>query len=210
MNTNPTYRVREGGIANGERDNLKERIAAYSVNANRDGDHPEQTGGHPIYKEVLAERVALHIEKSSGYGTGEDAFANFTAVAQMTGQPRYLYPVHRTIEKLTRVLSLHAQGRVDELEEEFKDCASLLDCAKACCARTPSCKVRLAAMGGSLPQSQGKASVLSSVWWPGRSSWVGAAGLFLCNGSGIAEGRASFLPSAKPKEEEMTEPTSRP
>ena len=88
-------------------------------------------GGHPIYREVLSERIALHVEKSSGYGTGSDPFANFTAVAQMTGQPRYLYPVHRTIEKLTRVLSLHAQGRVDELEEEFKDCASLLDCCTA-------------------------------------------------------------------------------
>ena len=87
--------------------------------------------GHPEYMKVLAERKELHIEKSSGYGTGEDPFANFTAVATLTGQPRYLYPVHRTIEKLTRVLSLHAQGRTWDLEEEFKDCASLLDCATA-------------------------------------------------------------------------------
>lgn len=87
--------------------------------------------GHPEYRKVLGERLDLHIEKSSGYGTGEDPFANFTAVAQMSGQPRYLYPVHRTIEKLTRVLSLHAQGRTWELEEEFKDCSSLLDCATA-------------------------------------------------------------------------------
>ena len=88
----------------------------------------EQTG-HPGYRKLLDERWGLHQEKSGGYGTGKDPFANFTAVAQLTGQPRYLYPVHRTIEKLTRVLSLHAQGRVGELEEEFKDCASLLDCA---------------------------------------------------------------------------------
>jgi hypothetical protein len=87
------------------------------------------TGGHPGYIRLLQERTALHVEKSGGYGTDGDPFANFTAVAQLTGQPRYLYPVHRTIEKLTRVLSLHAQGRVGELEEEFKDCASLLDCA---------------------------------------------------------------------------------
>lgn len=87
--------------------------------------------GHPEYRKVLNERIDLHIEKSSGYGTGEDPFANFTAVAHMTGQPRYLYPVHRTIEKLTRVLSLHNQGRAGELEEEFKDCSSLLDCATA-------------------------------------------------------------------------------
>lgn len=88
-------------------------------------------GGHPIYRKLLGERLALHIEKSSGYGTDDDPFANFTAVATLTGQPRYLYPVHRSIEKMTRVLSLHAQGRVDELEEEFKDVASLMDCAAA-------------------------------------------------------------------------------
>ena len=87
--------------------------------------------GHPEYKKLLAERLDLHIEKSSGYGNNDDPFANFTAVATLTGQPRYLYPVHRTIEKLTRVLSLHAQGRTWDLEEEFKDCASLLDCAAA-------------------------------------------------------------------------------
>lgn len=87
--------------------------------------------GHPGYLRLLGERTHLHCEKSAGYGTHDDPFANFTAVANLTGQPRYLYPVHRTIEKLTRVLSLHAQGRVSELEEEFKDCASLLDCATA-------------------------------------------------------------------------------
>jgi len=94
---------------------------------------PEYRGGkgHPEYRKVLAERLDLHIEKSSGYGKGEDPFANFSAVASLTGQPRYLYPVHRTIEKLTRVLSLHSQGRTWDLEEEFKDCASLLDCATA-------------------------------------------------------------------------------
>ena len=97
------------------------------------GEPLYRTGGKgdPEYKKVLGERLDLHLEKSAGYGTGEDPFANFSAVANMTGQPRYLYPVHRTIEKLTRVLSLHAQGRTWDLEEEFKDCASLLDCATA-------------------------------------------------------------------------------
>ena len=89
------------------------------------------TGGHPEYVKLLEERLALHIEKSSGYGTEADPFANFTAVATLTGQPRYLYPVLRALEKLTRVLSLHAQGRTGELEEEFVDVASLLDCATA-------------------------------------------------------------------------------
>ena len=87
--------------------------------------------GHPIYKRLLRERVDLHIEKSGGYGTNDDPFANFTAVADLSGQPRYLYPCHRAIEKLTRVMSLHAQGRVAELPEEFADIASLMDCAHA-------------------------------------------------------------------------------
>lgn len=87
--------------------------------------------GHPGYVKLLEERLALHLEKSGGYGTGSDPFANFTAVAGASGQPRYLYPILRAIEKLTRCLSLHAQGRADELGEEFSDIASLMDCAEA-------------------------------------------------------------------------------
>ena len=88
-------------------------------------------GGHPIYRQVIAERLALHIEKSSGYGTGDDPFANFTAVARVKGQARFIYPIDRCQEKLTRIYSLIDQGRYGELEEEFKDCASLFDCATA-------------------------------------------------------------------------------
>ena len=87
--------------------------------------------GHPEYLRLVDEIRDLHAVKSSGYGTGTDPMANFTAVAELTGQPRYLYPVHRSIEKLTRVLSLHEQGRADELQEEFLDVASLLLCAAA-------------------------------------------------------------------------------
>jgi hypothetical protein len=87
--------------------------------------------GHPEYVALAEELLALHKTKSGGYGTGTDPFANFTAVASLSDQPRYLYPVHRTIEKLTRVLSLHEQGRSGELEEEFLDGASLLLCAAA-------------------------------------------------------------------------------
>lgn len=87
--------------------------------------------GHPGYLNLLDELRALHALKSGGYGTGADPMANFSAVAKLTAQPRYLYPVHRSIEKLTRVLSLHAQGRDSELEEEFLDVASLLICAAA-------------------------------------------------------------------------------
>lgn len=85
--------------------------------------------GHPGYLRLLKERVELHILKSGGYGTPDDAFANFTAVAQAKDQPRYVYPVDRVQEKLARVYSLIAQGREEELEQEFSDMSSLLDCA---------------------------------------------------------------------------------
>lgn len=94
-----------------------------------DGD--TGAAGHPVYHEVLDELRALHAVKSGGYGTGTDPFANFSAVADLSGEPRYLYPVLRSIEKLTRVLSLHAQGRTGELEEELLDVASLNVCAAA-------------------------------------------------------------------------------
>jgi hypothetical protein len=87
--------------------------------------------GHPEFIALVEDLRALHLLKSGGYGTGADPFGNFTAVASLTGQPRYLYAVHRSIEKLTRVLSLHAQGRVGELEEEFMDVAGLMVCASA-------------------------------------------------------------------------------
>ncbi len=83
------------------------------------------------YDQILEELRTLHSVKSGGYGTGEDGYANFTAVAALTGQPRYLYATLRAIEKLTRVLSLHEQGRVQELSEEFGDVASLMICAES-------------------------------------------------------------------------------
>jgi hypothetical protein len=87
--------------------------------------------GHPEYMRVVEERLALHLEKSSGYGTEADPFANFTEVARIKGQPRYVYPVDRAQEKLIRIYSLIAQGREDLLEQEFSDISSLLDCATA-------------------------------------------------------------------------------
>lgn len=87
--------------------------------------------GHPGYIALLDELRAIHKTKSGGYGTTADPFGNFTAVASLSGEPRYLYPVLRAIEKLTRFMSLHAQGRVDELEEELLDVSSLGLCAAA-------------------------------------------------------------------------------
>jgi hypothetical protein len=87
--------------------------------------------GHPLYMQVADELRALHREKSGGYGTGDDPFANFTTVATLTNAPRWQYPILRALEKLTRCWSLQEQGRVEELGEEFMDIASLFLCAEA-------------------------------------------------------------------------------
>ena len=87
--------------------------------------------GHPEYLRLLDELRATHLEKSGGYGTEEDPFANFTAVARHNGRPAYAYAVDRVIEKLERWKSLFAQGRFEELGEEHLDAASLLLCAEA-------------------------------------------------------------------------------
>jgi hypothetical protein len=92
-------------------------------------DHP--LGGHPGYTALLGELHVLHKLKSGGYGTGDDPFANFTAVAARRDQPRFLYALDRLVEKVARCDSLIAQERYDELGEEFKDIASLALCAES-------------------------------------------------------------------------------
>lgn len=87
--------------------------------------------GDPNWIAAHSELVAVHREKSGGYGTGKDPLANFTGVAAVTGEPAWLYPCRRAVEKLTRVESLAAQGRAGELAEEFMDVASLMLCAEA-------------------------------------------------------------------------------
>ena len=87
--------------------------------------------GNPTYLGLLDEIRTLHLVKSSGYGTSDDPFANFAAVSQSSGDPRYRYPVQRVAEKASRFFSLLDQGRVDELEEELTDMASLCLCAAA-------------------------------------------------------------------------------
>jgi hypothetical protein len=89
------------------------------------------TIGDPHWLSAHAELVAVHTEKSGGYGTGADQLANFTGVSAISGDPAWLYPCRRMVEKLTRVESLAAQNRTDELAEEFMDIASLALCAEA-------------------------------------------------------------------------------
>lgn len=88
-------------------------------------------GGDAEHHKILDELHDLHSEKSGGYGTGKDPYANFSAISALTGQSRYVYPIHRAIEKLSRCLSLIDQGRTDELGEEFRDVSSLLVCAES-------------------------------------------------------------------------------
>lgn len=88
-------------------------------------------GGDPDWLAVWESLLSLHIEKSSGYGTGDDPLANFTSVAALSGEPAWLYPLRRSVEKLARCESLYRQGRTGDLAEEFKDIASLALCASA-------------------------------------------------------------------------------
>ena len=87
--------------------------------------------GDPDWYAAHMELLALHREKSAGYGTGDDPLANFTAVAGMTGEPAWLYPLRRSVEKLARCESLYRQGRFADLAEEFGDLAGLALCAAA-------------------------------------------------------------------------------
>ncbi len=90
----------------------------------------------PNWVQAWQELLALHEEKSGGYGTGADALANYVAVSAVNGRPPYMYAIDRIVEKATRAQSLEAQGRVGELEEEFMDIASGALCAEALRRRT--------------------------------------------------------------------------
>ena len=72
----------------------------------------------------------LHIEKSSTYGTDGDRLANFTAVADVTGDPPELYPLLRIIEKATRSVNMIRTGQALEVRE-YPDIASLALCCEA-------------------------------------------------------------------------------
>lgn len=87
--------------------------------------------GHPVFIKEAEALKELHQLKSGGYGTSNDPFANFTAITAISGQERWVYAQHRSVEKAARVLSLTAQKRYKELAEEFRDQAGLALCCLA-------------------------------------------------------------------------------
>lgn len=72
----------------------------------------------------------LHVRKSATYGTDEDRFSNFTAVAAITGEPAELYVAERMLEKLARVVNMIRAGDADAVKE-WPDLASLALCGGA-------------------------------------------------------------------------------
>lgn len=87
--------------------------------------------GDADYLNLLEVLRELHVVKSRGYGSAREPFANFQAIARMSGEPAWRYPRRRALEKIARMEALEAQGRFEELEEEHLDAASLLLCAEA-------------------------------------------------------------------------------
>ena len=84
----------------------------------------------PDWLDAWRKLKTVHARKSSTYGTDDDRLANFTAVAQVTGDPPERYPLLRIVEKCERALNMLAAG--DALSvQEYEDIASLALCAKA-------------------------------------------------------------------------------
>lgn len=75
------------------------------------------------FASIADETKATHAEKSGAYGSDDDEYLNFSVVAHASGDPRYVYPIQRILEKCVRVLQLARQGRHDELD--LKDIPSL-------------------------------------------------------------------------------------
>lgn len=99
------------------------------------------TKGDPNWLAAYDELRALHIEKSSTYGTDADRLANFTAVAAVTCGHDEKYVLERIIEKSVRALHMLGSGRADQVKE-YKDIASLALCAEALRRRSANRYIR--------------------------------------------------------------------
>lgn len=80
---------------------------------------------------ILEDMLALHKEKSKGYGSDHDPAHNFTAVASISGEKKFYYPMLRIGEKLTRALNLYEAKRFSDLHEELRDIALIAVIAEA-------------------------------------------------------------------------------
>jgi hypothetical protein len=96
-----------------------------------------QVTGDPLWIEAHAELAALHERKSATYGTDQEKFSNFIAVATVTGRPPELYIAERMIEKLTRTVNMIQAGDAQAVKE-WPDLASLALCAEAIRRRPPA------------------------------------------------------------------------
>lgn len=72
----------------------------------------------------------LHIKKSADYGFGEDEYANLRA-SEGFGVPAWLGAIIRLNDKITRIKSLVANGKVENeaIEDSFQDIAVYALCA---------------------------------------------------------------------------------
>lgn len=80
--------------------------------------------------EVHDELAVLHAVKADGYGTDQDALANYVLTSEAVGEPDEFTPALRIHEKLIRALNLIRAGRADEVQE-WPDIAALAIGAEA-------------------------------------------------------------------------------
>ena len=86
--------------------------------------------GDPDWLAAHADLRMLHADKSASYGTADDRLANFTSLAEQTGDAPERYVLERIIEKAGRALNIIAAGD-PYLVAEYPDLASLSLCAEA-------------------------------------------------------------------------------
>ena len=86
--------------------------------------------GDPGWLQAHRDLLALHLDKSSTYGTGADPLANFSAVSAITGDTPERYALQRIIEKASRAINQIDAGCSGDVKE-YPDIAGLALCAEA-------------------------------------------------------------------------------
>ena len=90
----------------------------------------EPRGGDQGWWLVHSELGVLHASKADGYGTDEDALANYVRTSEVVGEPDEFTCVLRMHEKIVRCLNLIRAGRANEVDE-YPDLAALAVAAEA-------------------------------------------------------------------------------